>query len=84
MGFSYAYEEDVRQDVPLIQIPAKRFVNIKTFDTLRDTAPISMEIGPDGSIYLAEFDGFWDAGPNAKVTRYRWIRETNSSSDSDE
>ena len=32
-----------------------------------------MELGPDGSIYVAEFDGFWDAGPDAKVTRYRWI-----------
>ncbi|TDJ27620.1 MAG: cytochrome c [Gammaproteobacteria bacterium] len=32
-----------------------------------------MELGPDGSLYLAEFDGFWDAGPNSKVTRYRWV-----------
>ncbi len=72
-------EKDVRQNIPYIQIPAKRLVNIKQFDRLLDTAPISMEVGPDGSIYVAEFDGFWDAGPNAKVTRYRWIRESSSS-----
>lgn len=30
-------------------------------------------MSPDGSIYVAEFDGFWDAGPNANVSRYRWI-----------
>ena len=34
-----------------------------------------MELGPDGSLYVAEFDGFWDAGPNAKVTRYRWVTD---------
>ena len=66
---------DMRNTPPVITIPAKRLVNIKTFDTLRGTAPISMELGPDGSIYVAEFDGFWDAGPRAKVTRYRWIRD---------
>ena len=66
-------ERDVRQDVPDISIPAQRLINIRTFDTLRDTAPISMEQGPDGSIYVAEFDGFWDPGPDAQVTRYRWI-----------
>ncbi len=71
--FSSDQEEDVRQNIPNIQIPAKRLINIRMFDTLTDTAPISMEIGPDGSIYLAEFDGFWDAGPDARVTRYRWI-----------
>ena len=74
--FESDQEEDVRQNTPNIQLPAKRLVNIRLFDTLRDTAPISMEIGPDGSLYVAEFDGFWDAGPNAKVTRYRWIQET--------
>lgn len=72
--FESDQEEDVRQNVPNIQIPAKRLLNIRMFDTLRDTAPISMEVGPDGSIYVAEFDGFWDAGPNSKVTRYRWIQ----------
>ena len=65
--------EDMRRDVPEISIPATRLVNIKTFDTLRDTAPISIEQGPDGAIYVAEFDGFWDPGPDAQVTRYRWV-----------
>ena len=72
-GFVNDVEADVR-NVPLkANMRTKRLVNIKTFDTLRRTAPISMEQGPDGSLYLAEFDGFWDAGPNAKVTRYRWV-----------
>ncbi|HMB91924.1 MAG TPA: ThuA domain-containing protein, partial [Rhodothermales bacterium] len=65
--------EDVRQQVPVIELPAKRFTQIKQFDQLAETAPISIELGPDGSIYVAEFDGFWDAGPNSKVTRYRWV-----------
>lgn len=65
--------EDVRQQVPTFEIPAKRFTQIKQFDQLAETAPISIELGPDGSIYVAEFDGFWDAGPNSKVTRYRWV-----------
>ena len=64
---------DVRRDPLTVTIPARRFRDVKTFDQLGNTAPISMELGPDGSVYLAEFDGFWDAGPNAKVTRYRWI-----------
>ncbi len=34
-----------------------------------------MELGPDGSLYVAEFDGFWAPGPNARVTRYRWVTE---------
>ncbi len=71
--FTSDMEEDARQSSPAIQLPAKRLVNIKMFDTLRQTAPISMELGPDGSLYVAEFDGFWDAGPRARVTRYRWI-----------
>ena len=33
-----------------------------------------MELGPDGALYVAEFDGFWDAGPNSNVSRYRWLR----------
>jgi len=68
-------ENDVRIDVPDISMPAMRLVNIKTFDQLRETAPISMEQGPDGSIYVAEFDGFWDPGPAAQVTRYRWLED---------
>lgn len=51
----------------------KRLVDVKTFDTLRSTRPISMEIGPDGAIYVAEFTGFWDAAPGSKVSRYRWV-----------
>ncbi len=34
-----------------------------------------MELGPDGSLYVAEFDGFWVSGSNARVTRYRWVTE---------
>ncbi len=72
-----AFESDVEQsakNAPLaLRIPAKRLLNIKTFDVLTRTAPISMETGPDGSIYVAEFDGFWEPGPNSRLTRYRWI-----------
>ena len=55
------------------RIPAKRLKNIRTFDMLWETQPISMEVAPDGSIYVAEFTGFWDAAPGARVTRYRWV-----------
>ncbi len=34
----------------------------------------------DGSIYVAEFDGFWDPGPNSRLTRYRWIPNNTTSS----
>lgn len=72
----HTFESEVENSVknqPLnLTIPAKRLVDIKTFDVLTITTPISMELGPDGSVYVAEFDGFWDAGPNARVTRYRW------------
>ena len=71
------FHNDVESDLktpPLDKaVPAQRLTNIKLFDQLTTTAPISMELGPDGSLYVAEFDGFWDAGPNAKVTRYRWV-----------
>ncbi len=71
------FESDVEEsakNTPLaLRIPAKRLLNIKTFDVLTRTAPISMETGPDGSIYVAEFDGFWNPGPNSRLTRYRWI-----------
>ncbi len=52
-----------------------RLTNIKTFDQLTLTTPISMEVGPDGCIYVAEFDGFWDPGPNSRVTRYCWVND---------
>ncbi|MDE2958061.1 MAG: ThuA domain-containing protein [Bacteroidota bacterium] len=68
-------DADVRMDPPAITLPALRLTDIRTFDQLRRTAPISMELAPDGSLYVAEFDGFWDPGPNARVTRYRWIRD---------
>lgn len=71
--FTNDVKSDHKKDEYKIEVPAKRFVDIKTFDTLKETTPISMELAPDGSIYLAEFDGFWGPGPKAKVTRYRWI-----------
>ena len=75
------FESDVEQsakNTPLaLRLPTKRLLDIKTFDVLTRTAPISMETGPDGSIYVAEFDGFWNPGPNARLTRYRWIPNTN-------
>ncbi len=78
------FRSDVEQSVkntPLaLRIPAKRLLDIKTFDVLTRTAPISIETGPDGSIYVAEFDGFWDPGPNARLTRYRWIPNNSTSS----
>ncbi len=55
------------------EIKTPRLVDVKTFDILRGTRPISMDIGPDGAIYVAEFTGFWDAAPGSKVTRYRWV-----------
>ena len=78
------FRSDVEQSVkntPLaLQIPAKRLLDIKTFDVLTRTAPISIETGPDGSLYVAEFDGFWDPGPNSRLTRYRWIPNNSTSS----
>ena len=71
-------ERDVRTEPLAYSTAAKRFTNIKQFDQLTNTTPISMELGPDGSLYVAEFDGFWNAGPNARVTRYRWIAEDNA------
>lgn len=58
-------------------INSKRLVDVKTLDILRSTRPISMELGPDGAIYVAEFTGFWDAAPGSKVTRYRWVSKKN-------
>lgn len=49
-----------------------RLTNIKTFDILTQTQPISMELGPDGCLYVAEFTGFWDAAPGSNVSRYCW------------
>ena len=55
------------------RIPAKRLANLKTFDVLGATAPISMEQGPDGCLYVAEFTGFWGPAPGSLVSRYCWI-----------
>ncbi len=68
-------EGDVRATPLEFSTTTKRFVNIKQFDQLTSTTPISMELAPDGSLIVAEFDGFWDAGPNSKVTRYRWVTD---------
>jgi cytochrome c len=66
---------DVREEKRQFRIPAKRYGNIKTFDVLSATSPISMEIGPDGCIYLAEFAGFWKPAPGSNVSRYCWVRD---------
>ncbi len=71
-------ESSVKRDPLEVNIPTQRLTNVKLFDQLTLTTPISMELGPDGSIYVAEFDGFWDPGPNAQVTRYRWVSEEGS------
>ncbi len=65
----------VKAGKPAFSVPALRLKDIKQFDMLTMTAPISMELGPDGCLYLAEFDGFWDAGPNANVSRYCWVTD---------
>jgi hypothetical protein len=66
-----------RSDDRQFQLQATRLTNVKTFDRLFDTSPISMEVGPDGCIYVAEFDGFWRPGPDgaANVSRYCWVRD---------
>jgi glucose/arabinose dehydrogenase len=64
---------DVRQQKHQFRIPAKRIANIKTFDMLGATSPISMEVGPDGCVYVAEFAGFWKPGAGANVSRYCWV-----------
>ena len=55
-----------------VQMSAKRYRDVRMFDQLTTTTPISMEVGPHGAVYVAEFDGFWNPGPNARLTRYRW------------
>lgn len=62
----------VRRIPEQVEMDADRYTDIRTFDQLTRTTPISMEVGPDGAIYVAEFDGFWGPGPNARLTRYRW------------
>jgi glucose/arabinose dehydrogenase len=67
---------DVRAQKRQFRIPAKRLADIKTFDLLTTTSPISMEVGPDGCVYVAEFAGFWKAAEGANVSRYCWVRES--------
>jgi len=66
---------DVRAQKRQFKIPAKRLANIKTFDMLGATSPISMDVGPDGCVYVAEFAGFWKPGSGAKVSRYCWVQD---------
>ncbi len=68
-------ENDYKTPPYRVEIPATRLTNVRLFDQLTQTTPISMELGPDGSIYVAEYDGFWDPGENAQVTRYRWVTD---------
>lgn len=51
-----------------------RLVDIRTFDVTRGFNPIDLIIGPDGSLFLANFTGFWTPGGGQMgVTRYRWV-----------
>jgi glucose/arabinose dehydrogenase len=68
---------DVRAQKRQFRIPGKRLADIKTFDLLTTTSPISMEVGPDGCVYVAEFAGFWKAAAGANVSRYCWVRESD-------
>jgi len=71
---------DVRAEKRQFRIPAKRIANVKGFAMLGATSPISMDVGPDGCIYVAEFAGFWKPGPGANVSRYCWEPGTPPSS----
>jgi glucose/arabinose dehydrogenase len=63
----------VRNDERQFRMGAKRLINLRTFDVLEATSPIGMELGRDGCLYLAEFDGFWRAGPQSNLSRYCWV-----------
>jgi glucose/arabinose dehydrogenase len=65
---------DMRAEKRQFKIPAKRLANIKTFDVLTTTSPISMDVGPDGCVYVAEFAGFWKSAEGANVSRYCWVQ----------
>jgi hypothetical protein len=66
----------MRTDGRQFRIDAKRLANIKTFDVLGATSPISTDVGRDGCLYVAEFDGFWRPAKNSKanVSRYCWVQ----------
>jgi glucose/arabinose dehydrogenase len=67
----------MRTDGRQFTMGAKRLANLKTFDVLGATSPIAMDVGRDGCIYIAEFDGFWRPARNsqAKVSRYCWVTD---------
>jgi cytochrome c len=67
-------EGSVRTDGRTVELPTRRLANIKTFDVLGVTSPLGMEVGRDGCLYVAEFDGFWRGGPNSNLSRYCWDR----------
>jgi glucose/arabinose dehydrogenase/type 1 glutamine amidotransferase len=67
-------ENSVRTDGYVVRMPARRLANVRTFDVLEGTSPISLDVGPDGCIYVSEFDGFWRPGPRSNVSRYCWNR----------
>ena len=59
------------------RMKALRITNVQHFDQLRRTRPISLDIGPNGSLYVAEFTGFWEPAAGSRVSRYRWVFEPN-------
>jgi hypothetical protein len=65
----------MRTDNRQFRIDTERLANLKTFDVLGATSPISLDVGRDGCLYVAEFDGFWRAANNsqANVSRYCWV-----------
>jgi glucose/arabinose dehydrogenase len=67
----------MRTDNRQFRIDTERLANLKTFDVLGATSPISMDVGRDGCLYFAEFDGFWRPAANSKanVSRYCWITD---------
>jgi glucose/arabinose dehydrogenase len=51
-------DESVKNQPLSYKANTARFTNILGFDQFTDTIPISMEMAPGGSLYVAEFDGF--------------------------
>jgi glucose/arabinose dehydrogenase/type 1 glutamine amidotransferase len=69
----------VRTDGWALRTPAMRLANIRTFDVLVETSPLGMVLGQDGCLYVAEFHGFWQAGPKSNVSRYCWVEGDDTS-----